>query len=253
MGQIRGNYSWLAAYNEETPLPRVLRRIERLGASLHVPITVVVYNDGSIDSTSIIARQWQKHLSLVLLGCAQNKGLGAGLRALVQHVVETAHDEDILVMMDCDDTHNPSQIRAMLSSIEDGADVVIASRFIRGAIVRGVPRLRRITAFGAAVLCQLIHPVQGVQDYTCGYRAYRISALKPASDRYGAKLVEESEFSCIPELLLKLNVLGFKFTEVPLQLRYDLKPSPSKMGVNKNINSLVSLLVYSRLHGLNPS
>ena len=253
MDPIRRIYIGLPAYNEETALPRVLRRIEVLGASLHKPISVVVYNDGSTDSTGIIARQWQKHLSLVLLDCAQNKGLGAGLRALVRHVVETARDDDILVMMDCDDTHNPSQIRAMLSSIENGADVVIASRFIRGAIVRGVPGLRRITAFGAAALCKLIHPVQGVQDYTCGYRAYRVSALKTASDRYGAKLVEESEFSCIPELLLKLNVLGFKFTEVPLQLRYDLKPSPSKMGVNRSISSLVSLLVYSRLRGLNPS
>src|SRR5262249_31445458 len=159
----------------------------------HKPITVVVYNDGSTDSTSIIARQWQKHLSLVLLDCAQNKGLGAGLRALVRHVAETAHDEDILVMMDCDDTHDPSQIRAMLSAIADGADVVIVSRFMRGCCVRGVPPLRHIAAFGAGALCKLIHPVQGVQDYTCGYRAYRVSALKTASDSYGAKLVEESE------------------------------------------------------------
>ena len=216
-------------------------------------ITVVLYNDGSTDSTSTIARQWQERLSLVLLDCPQNKGLGAGLRALVRHVVETAHDEDILVIMDCDDTHDPAQVREMLRSIEEGADVVIGSRFVRGALVRGVPRLRRVTALGAVALFKLIHPVRGVRDYTCGYRSYRVSALKRASNSYGAKLIEELGFSCMPELLLKLNALGFQFTEVPLQLRYDLKPTASKMGVGSNISRLLKLLVHSRLRGFNPS
>ena len=54
----------------------------------------------------------------------------------------------------------------------------------------------------------------------------------------------------MPELLLKLNALGFQFTEVPLQLRYDLKPTASKMGVGSNISTLLKLLVHSRLHGL---
>ena len=253
MNAIRRIYIGLPAYNEEIALPRLLQRIELLGASLQKTITVVLYNDGSTDSTSTIARQWQERLSLVLLDCPQNKGLGAGLRALVRHVVETAHDEDILVIMDCDDTHDPAQVREMLRSIEEGADVVIGSRFVRGALVRGVPPLRRVTALGAVALFKLIHPVRGVRDYTCGYRSYRISALKRASNSYGAKLIEESEFSCMPELLLKLNALGFQFTEVPLQLRYDLKQTASKMGVGSNISRLLKLLVHSRLRGFNPS
>ena len=253
MNAIRCVYIGLPAYNEETALPRLLQRIELLGASLQKSITVVLYNDGSTDSTSTVARQWQERLPLVILDCPQNKGLGAGLRALVQHVVETAHDEDILVIMDCDDTHDPAQVSEMLRSIEEGADVVIGSRFIRGALVRGVPRLRRVTALGAVALFKLIHPVRGVRDYTCGYRSYRVSALKRASKSYGAKLIEESEFSCMAELLLKLNALGFQFTEVPLQLRYDRKPTASKMGIGSNISRLLKLLVHSRLQGFNPS
>jgi dolichol-phosphate mannosyltransferase len=243
---MRCVYIGLPAYNEEIALPRLLRRIELLGASLQNTITVVVYNDGSTDSTSTIARQWQDHLSLILLDCPQNKGLGAGLRALVRHVVETAHEQDILVIMDCDDTHDPAQVREMLGLIEQGADVVIGSRFARGAIVRGVPPLRRLTARGAVALFKVICPVRGVTDYTCAYRSYRVSALKKASNCYGAKLIEESEFSCMTELLLKLNALGFRFSEVPLQLRYDQKPTASKMRVASNIILLLKLLVHSR-------
>jgi dolichol-phosphate mannosyltransferase len=251
--RTRRIYIGLPAYNEEIALPRLLQRIEHLGASLRTTITVVLYNDGSTDSTSTIARQWQERLSLVLLDCHQNKGLGAGLRALVGHAVEMGHDEDILVIMDCDDTHDPALVRQMLRSIEEGADVVIGSRFVRGALVRSVPRVRRLTALAAAALFKLIHPVCGVRDYTCGYRSYRVSALKSASNSYGAKLIEEPGFSCMPELLLKLNALGFHFTEVPLQLHYDQKPTASKMGVRSNISRILKLLIHSRLRGFNPS
>ena len=253
MNAIRCVYIGLPAHNEETALPRLLRRIELIGASLQKTIRVVLYNDGSTDATSTIARQWQERLSLILLDCPQNKGLGAGLRALVRYVVETAHDEDILVIMDCDDTQDPAQVREMLRSTEKGADVVIGSRFVRGAIVRGVPRLRRVTALGAAALFKLIHPVRGVRDYTCGYRSYRVSALKRASKSYGAKLIEESGFSCMPELLLKLNALGFQFTEVPLQLCYDLKPTASKMVVGRNVARQLMLLVRLRFGGFKQS
>ena len=246
-------YIGLPAHNEEIALPRLLQRIELLVASLHEAITVVLYNDGSTDSTGTIARQWQDRLSLVLLDCPTNKGLGAGLRVLVEYVVETADEEDVLVIMDCDDTHDPAQVKEMLRSIEEGADVVIGSRFVRGAIVRGVPRLRRVTALGAAALFKLIHPVRGVRDYTCGYRSYRVSVLKQAFKQYGAKLIEESEFSCMPEFILKLNALGLQFTEVPLQLRYDQKPTASKMGIGSNISRLFKLLIRSRLRGLNAS
>jgi dolichol-phosphate mannosyltransferase len=127
----------------------------------------------------------------------------------VQHIVERAHDEDVLVTMDCDNTHDPAQVGESLRSIEEGADVVIGSRFRRGALVRGVPPLRRIAALGATALFKLIHPVRGVRDYTCGYRGYRVSVLKRASNRYRTKLIEESGFSCMPELLLQAKYSDF--------------------------------------------
>jgi dolichol-phosphate mannosyltransferase len=136
--------------------------------------------------------------------------------------------------------------------MEEGADAVIGSRFVRGALVRGVPPLRRITALGAVALFKLIHPVRGVRDYTCGYRSYRVSALERASNTFRTKLIEESGFACMPELLLKLNALGFRFSEVPLQLRYDLKPTASKMSVRNDIGRLLRLLIEFRLRGFNP-
>src|ERR1700730_15257921 len=147
----------LPAYNEEIALPRLLARIAPLAKASAAPMTVVLYNDGSSDATVPIAREWQSRLPLVILDGVVNKGLGAGLRALVEYAVAQADDDDVLVVMDCDDTHDPA---------------------LRGATVRGVPAFRRLTALGAAGLFKSVHPVRGVWDYTCGYRAYRVEVLK---------------------------------------------------------------------------
>jgi dolichol-phosphate mannosyltransferase len=239
----------LPAYNEEIALPRLLARVETLRKSSPEAITVVIYNDGSTDATLAIARAWQERVRLVILDGVVNKGLGAGLCALIDYAVANAADSDVLVVMDCDDTHDPEQIEEMLACIAEGADVVIGSRYECGALVQGVPPLRRVTALGAAALFKTIHHVHGVWDYTCGYRAYRVSILKKAAARYGDKLVVERGFACMVELLLKLNALGVAFAEIPLQLRYDQKPTATKMGVGSNIRRLLSLLVHWRLRG----
>jgi dolichol-phosphate mannosyltransferase len=243
----------LPAYNEEIALPRLLARIEAFSKSSGEAITVVLYSDGSSDATVPIARGWEPRLPLVLRDGVVNKGLGAGLRALVAYAVANADDDDVLVIMDCDDTHDPAQIGDMLARMAEGADVVIGSRYVRGAVAQGVPPLRRITALGAAALCKLIHPVPGVWEYTCGYRAYRVGALKKAAARYGDELIAERGFACMVELLLKLNALGIRFAEIPLQLRYDRKPTVTKMGVGSHMLRLLVLLFRWRVRGFGKS
>lgn len=249
MAATRRIFIGLPAYNEEIALPRLLTRVERFAATAPDPVTVVLYNDGSTDATLAIARAWQRRLSLVIIDGVVNKGLGAGLRALVAYAAGNAADDDVLAVMDCDDTHDPAQIAAMLAQIAAGADVVIGSRYARGATVRGVPPVRRLTALGAAALFKLIHPVRGVWDYTCGYRAYRAAVLKAAAARYGDGLIAEDGFACMVELLLKLNALHARFAEIPLQLRYDQKPTETRMGVGSHTRRLLLLLVRWRLRG----
>ena len=238
----------LPAYNEEIALPRLAARAQALIADTGLPLTVVVYIDGSRDATPAVARDLSARMPLVLIDCPQNKGLGTGLRNLVDYAVEHGKPDDVLVIMDCDDTHDPAQIPAMLDKLDAGADVVIASRYARGATIKGVPPLRRLTALGALVLCKVLLPVAHVRDYTCGYRAYRVATLQRAAAAYGDGLVTETGFSCMVELLLKLAALGAKFAEIPLSLRYDLKPGESKMAVGGNTVRTLKLLFAMRRH-----
>jgi dolichol-phosphate mannosyltransferase len=239
-------YIGLPAYNEEIALPRVLARVEKLSSELGRPITVVVYDDGSTDATAKTARRWKDRLPLILIEGGRNLGLGTGLRRLLEFALANGSDDDVLVVMDCDDTHDPMQIPDMLRALDAGADIVIASRFRHGARVVGVPFLRRMTALGAVVLFKIVHPVRSVWDYTCGYRAYGIGAVRRAAARYPQGLVEESGFACMTELLLKLSAAGLTATEISLQLRYDQKPTASKMMVSNNMRRMLAMLIAWR-------
>ncbi len=239
----------LPAYNEEAAVPALFRRLLETFPDPSASYRIVLYNDGSTDATVAAARAWKDRLNLEIIGRAENLGLGEGLRALVSHAARNGGPGDRLVVMDCDDTHPPRQIPAIVRAL-DACDVVIASRYRRGAGVRGVALHRRALSLGAAVLFKALHPCRGVLDYTCGYRGYRVALLQRALAHYGDRLVSERGFACTVELLLKLNRLGARCREVPLDLRYDLKRGASKMDVGGNTLRLLVQLIHWRFHGL---
>jgi dolichol-phosphate mannosyltransferase len=243
-------WAGLPAYNEEATIPALFPRFQQAVPALHGPLRIVLYNDGCTDRTVERAQAWQSELDVEIIGKPVNMGLGEGLRCLIAHVVERGGDDDVLFIMDCDDTHHPEQFPAMLQALNGGYDIVIASRYRRGSRIAGVAPHRLLLSMGAAVLFKLVHNCPGVLDYTCGFRAYRVALLKRACARYGERLIEERGFACMVELLLKLGHMDARMTEIPIDLRYDLKQSASKMDVGGNSLRLLRKIVGWRVHGV---
>ncbi len=131
--------------------------------------------------------------------------------------------------------------------LAQGAELVIASRYQPGALIRGVPTRRIWTSNVASWLFRLLFPIPGVKDYTCGYRAYRAELLQRAFERYGESFVDQEGFQCMVDILLKLHRLDPLVREVPMILRYDLKEGPSKMNVSKTIGATLRLMLQRRL------
>lgn len=240
----------LPAFNEEASIAPLFGRMLATFPEKSPAYRIVLYNDGCTDGTVAAARAWEDRLNLDIIGCAENLGLGQGLRALIGYAARHGRPEDVLIIMDCDDTQHPRQIAAMLAALGEPRDLVIASRYRRGARVAGVPGHRRLLSVGAAALFKAIHPVRGVLDYTCGYRGYRVRLLQRALAKYGDSLIREQGFASQVELLLKLDRAGARAGEVPLDLRYDLKRGASKMDVGGNTLRLLCKLVSWRLRGL---
>ena len=237
----------LPAYNEGDALPRLLDRLRVVSVGhFAAKLSVIVVDDGSTDGTADRVRATEG-LGVRLIVHDQNRGLSEAIRSGLLAAIEQATDEDVIVTMDADDTHAPGLISRMTMLIEEGNDVVIGSRFAPGGRTLGVPWSRRVLSRGASVLFRLVHPVRGVRDYTCGYRAYQAGLLRQAFARWGRDFISEAGFSCMVDILLKLHRLGAVMTEAPLVLRYERKVGKSKMDVGRTMVQTVSLLVRRRL------
>ncbi|HEX9018428.1 MAG TPA: glycosyltransferase [Anaerolineaceae bacterium] len=228
-------YILLPAYNEERDIGQLLKRICDASVSNFPNYRVLVVNDGSTDLTLSIVTGLQDEMPLEVLDHGINKGLGKAMLTGLRRAAQIAADDDVLVTMDADNTHDPVLIGAMLQKVRDGADLVIASRYEQGGEEVGLSGVRSFLSRGASALLTIFFPIHGAKDYTCGFRAYRGAALKRVYRIYGDRLVEERGFTCMAEILIKMREVGVKVAEVPLVLRYDLKSGESKMKIARTI------------------
>jgi len=235
----------LPAYNEEKNIRSLLESINDSMKDSLLDYEVVVVNDGSSDNTAQIVSSI-KNIPIDLVNHEKNKGLGEAIKTGFLRGLEIAREKDILVTMDADNTHIPWLILRMVRLIREGNEVVIASRYQRGARVQGVPFSRLVLSKIASIMFQILFPFKGVKDYTSGYRAYRYSVLKRAFQIYGDDFINEPGFACMVDILLKIRKLDVIACEVPMILRYDQKGGKTKMNIAKTIKETLRL-VFARI------
>jgi dolichol-phosphate mannosyltransferase len=234
----------LPAFNEEENIGELLNQIKfALEEDSKTAYKVFVVNDGSKDNTAGIVLEKAKEMPVDLFTHPVNLGLGATIRDGLYRAVQESGPNDIVITMDADGTHNPGLILRLLRMIAEGHDVVIASRFQKGARVIGLAWHRKMLSYVASIIFRITYPIKGVKDYTCGYRAFRSNVLKNAMDEYGDKFVDQDGFQCLVDILLKLRRFQLLFGETPFILRYDQKGGMSKMNVGRTIKNTLILIV----------
>ena len=223
----------LPAFNEEKDLPVLLDNLHTKLQKLPYQYTIVVVDDGSKDRTAEIAREAAKTMPVKLVQHGVNKGLGEAIQTGLR---EGWLVGDVVITMDADNSHDPMYVQDMVKIIEAGdADIVIASRFQKGSVVQGVPYFRQFLSIGCFAMMKTLLPYKNVRDYSTGFRAYRSVALGKLIQNSGEKLIQESSFACMLELLLRFRWLGARAVEIPYTLRYDLKVGVSKMNITRTI------------------
>lgn len=245
--EVENVYFVLPAYNEEESLPNLLRRISELNSTHSVKINVIVVNDGSIDKTADVTKRAAKNLQLTLVNHEKNMGLGQAVQTGIKEALSQARRKDIIIIMDADDTHDVTLMDEMITKIEEGADIVIASRFVMGGNDSSAPFFRRFLSRGASFVFKTLLPLNDIKDFTSGYRAYRVTMLEKASFHFGETLINEQGFACMVELLLKLRHWSPKIVEIPFYLRYDRKLGASKLKLFKTIMQYFKLGIRDRV------
>lgn len=120
------------AYNEEESIHPVFDRIEAVLGVTGYPYTIIVCNYDSKDRTAEILEEQKQATVLEALTHKINRGLGETSQDLFEYAVSINDPDDIIVRMDCDNTHDPAYIPSMIVKLDEGNDVAIASRFQLG-------------------------------------------------------------------------------------------------------------------------
>lgn len=221
----------LPAFNEENSIPLMFPKIDKALKGKGLEYRIVVIEDGSVDSTAKALEKMRVDYPLDIVTHKINRGLGETERDGFEYIAAHADDEDIVVRLDCDDTHEPEYIIALIDKLQQGYDVVNTSRFQPGGGQRGVNAYRAFISYAANVFMKIVFNISGVKDFSCGFRAYRVKIIKDAIKIFGNGFIQLKGlgFTATLETIVKLKLLGCRFAEVPFVLRYDKKASPSKM------------------------
>ena len=237
----------LPAYNEEKSLPKLLPKIQKSLQDMDLPYQILVCNDGSTDKTGELLDHYKTTMPIEMIHHKINRGLGETSRDLFERAAEICSSDDIIIRMDCDDTHEPEIIPSMIQKLNENYDVVIASRFHKGGKQMGVTPYRAFISQCANLFMKCFFPIKGIREYSCGFRAYRAEKIVEAIKFYGNDFIQLKGlgFTCTLEKLIKLKITGARFVEVPFCLRYDQKISESKMITSiTTLGYLVMAILY---------
>jgi dolichol-phosphate mannosyltransferase len=242
----------LPAYNEEDSLPPLLTKINEAYNLYKWDASVLVVNDGSSDNTLAVARNFKADIPIEALDIQPNSGLANAINSGMRKAIVGLKDTDIVVTLDADDSQNPFLIQRMAQQVAEGSDLVIASRYQPGARIKGLKRSRTFFSWAAGLLFRIMVGFEGIKDYTCGFRAYRVDMLRKTINVYGDKFITQKGFGCMVEVLLKVAGQSATMNEIPMILRYDLKQGESKMNVKKTRRQTLKLLLEYKTGKLKP-
>jgi glycosyltransferase involved in cell wall biosynthesis len=196
----------IPAYNEERFIGSVVLK------TLSYPVTVIVVDDGSTDTTSKLALL----AGAVVVRLETNQGKGAAITAGMKKAWE--YQPDVLVLIDADGQHLPDDLPRLLEPVLEGrADIVVGSRYIKKE--SKVP-LHRV--WGHRLLNVLTGAASGVRvsDSQSGYRAFSRRALEQIN-------FSSTGFSVESEMQFMAHEKGLIIEEVPVTIQYLDKPKRS--------------------------
>ena len=189
---------------------------------------VLVCDDGSSDSTAVIASEMGAHV----VKHSKNLGYGSAIKTIFNEAKKI--DCDILVTFDADGQHQISEIDDIVKPImENSADIVIGSRFL--GKTEHLPKYRK---FGIKTITGLTNVMTGsnISDSQSGFRAYSQKVLQEISPI-------ESGMGISTEILIKATKKKMRITEIPITISYE-NNTHSKEPISHGTSVVISTIKH---------
>jgi dolichol-phosphate mannosyltransferase len=197
----------LPTYNEAENIAEILRRVRAA-----VPQAgILVVDDSSPDGTADIAGAMAGEVGdLDILSRPRKSGLGSAYRDGFKWGRERGFE--VLMEMDSDFSHDPADIPRLLKGIDEGADLVIGSRYVQGGAIPHWPWHRRaLSKYGNRYSAAMLR--LDVRDLTAGYRAYRTAIV----ERIDIDAVRAEGYGFQVEMTYFVAQAGGRIVEVPIK------------------------------------
>ncbi len=209
----------LPTYNERENLERMLRA---LAPVLRDGDRVLVIDDGSPDGTGELADRLAQELGFVdVLHRERKEGLGPAYVAGFRRAL--AGGAELVLEMDCDFSHDPSDVPRLIAAAEDGADLVLGSRYVRGGRIPSWGLLRRAISLGGNVYAQVVLQSR-LRDLTGGFKCFRRRVLETID----LDAIRSRGYAFQIETTYRAVRAGFRVVEVPISF-VDREEGASKM------------------------
>lgn len=229
----------IPTYNEIENIESIIRVVFSQQKDFHV----LVVDDNSPDQTSEKVKELQREFKnqLFLLEREEKSGLGSAYLSGFKWCLERPYN--YIFEMDADFSHNPDDlIRLYKACAEDGADVSVGSRYVKGITVVNWPMSRILLSYGASRYVRLITRMK-VKDSTAGFICYKREVLE-SIDLQKIKFVG---YAFQIEMKFKAHKKGFKIVEIPVIFK-DRTKGKSKMSggiITEAIFGVISLKLKS--------
>ncbi|WOC14077.1 polyprenol monophosphomannose synthase [Gordonia sp. MP11Mi] len=195
-------------FNERENLPLIVERLFTALPDIHLLVVDDSSPDGTGDVADRLAGDDAAGRIHVLHRTAKD---GLGKAYLAGFAWGLGRDYRVIVEMDADGSHAPEQLHRLLSGINDGADLVIGSRYVPGGALVNWPKRRELLSKGANTYARLALGAK-INDITAGYRAFRREVL----EKIGLDEVESAGYCFQIDLAWRTLQHGFTVREVPI-------------------------------------
>ncbi|MCC7517910.1 MAG: polyprenol monophosphomannose synthase [Verrucomicrobiae bacterium] len=195
----------IPTYNERENLPRLVERIPPAPAT-----DLLFVDDRSSDGTAEWIRELQvRRPGTHLLERPGKMGLGTAYVAGFAWALERGYD--LVFEMDADLSHDPSEIPNFVRRANNGADLVVGSRYLDGIRIINWP-LRRLFLSRFASAYTRFWTGLPLTDPTSGFKCFRREALAALD----LSRIRSNGYAFQIEVSYYLWKKGFHLAEVPI-------------------------------------
>ena len=203
----------LPTYNEARSIEKLIYEIFDQQKNLKDwQLKVLVVDSKSPDGTGKIVQKLQRSFENLHFLSTEKEGLGkayiAGFTYSLKHL-----GPSVIFEMDADFSHSPHRIPSFLKAIEDGADFVIGSRYIKdGSIPKDWAFHRKLFSVFGNLVVRFGLMKLSVTDWTSGFRAIKIWVVEEITP----ELLNFSGYVFQVALLDKAIKKGARIAEIPI-------------------------------------